>query len=571
MKNTSSDTKTKSKHSNILKGVIIVASVCLFAAGAYFLIDSRGSFVQSQIRTTISGPEQIEGGQTEQFDIVIKNTSNIPIDVGKVTVTLSESLKFSDDNTTEKIFEGAEVTPGDEFKKSVSVTSVQSEEQAFIKVRADYSPQDLSVQFITQDSYDLIIGSLDADVNVRVPEIAFVGEQVKGVIAITPYTSFEKQDLYMLLTTTGDFDIVASSPQFADKDRLRWSLDRFRSGVTQEFSFTGVSESANDVSVSVEIGRYEGLVFRPLSFHKSDISISHIPLLVLVESKSDTTSVVSQQTSNFDAVVSNKGDTDLKNITIDIELPTQVMQDDSFTTKEQEFELTKSDSVARVGYESSDVLKTLAPGEEQTVQFGFKLKDFASLSPAVDKKHDIKVVARGVTNNGNSISNSYTTEIVLEGTTKLSQKVLRNSSLLQGQGPLPPVVGQATSYIVVWELENDINSVDRAKVEAVIPDYVEYRGVVRPADQNLEYDTTQNVIRWDIGEFAESKRTIDFEVWVTPSQDHAGRQIPILDTTIFTAENTATKGFISNRLSTVSTVLPDDDNISLFEGIVEEP
>ena len=578
MKNTQSNSAKKiKKHPQIIKAVVLVASACLLIVGAYFLIVSRGGFVQTQVQATILGPDQIDAGQTEQFEVVIKNTSDRSIEIGVVRVKLlsdddfSEALEFADDGTTEKKFEGAQVDPGGEFKEVVNVTSIQSEDRAKITVIADYSPQDLSVQFFANDSQDLVIGSLDADVSVSIPEIAFVGEQIKGSISITPHTSLEQDDLYMVLTTTGDFEIQQATPQFADRGRLRWSLDKFESESTQTFSFTGVSENATDVNISVEIGRYEGLVFKPLSLHKHEITVSHIPLLVLVEPKKSATTVTSQERVEFEAVVSNKGDTDLKNIVVDITLPTQVMQDDSFTLSNNEqntYAAIYAGNAAQVSYESSEVLKTLAPGEEQPIEFSFQLKDFTTLTPAIDKQHTIEVEARGLANNGSSISNSYETEIVLEGTTKLVQQVVRNSSLLQGKGPIPPVVGQETSYIVVWELQNDINSIDTAKVEVIIPNYVRYKGVVRPANENVEYDQTQNIIRWNIGKFAESKRTVHFEVWVTPNQIQAGRQIPILDTTIFTAQNPATKKSIHDRFSSVSTASLDD-NTSLFEGIVE--
>ena len=349
---------------------------------------------------------------------------------------------------------------------------------------------------------------------------------------------------------------------------MRWALDRFQSGVTQHFAFTGTSEKAGDVSVSVEVGRYEGLIFRPLSLHKQDITVSRIPLLVFVNRDSDTTSVTSQERVLFDVVISNKGDVDLENLVIDIDLPLQIIRANSFSSDQRSKVIGDA---AQINYELSDALKTLLPAQEKTIQFGFQLQDFTLLSPSIPKKYTIGVTVKGITAQGNNISNKYDTEIQLEGTTTLSQKVLRSSEILQGQGPLPPVVGEETSYIVVWEINNNINSVDRAQVEASLPRYVTYKGVVRPANQNIEYNATENSLRWSVGEFAELQRTVHFEIWVTPNQNDVGKHIPLVQSTRFSAHNSETKQFISQRINVpVTTALSPEAGIQLFEGIVED-
>ena len=571
--------KKKKKHAQVIKVMVIAASACLFVSGAYFLIDARGGFAESQVRATISGPDQIDAGQTEQFEVIIANNSDRSIKVGKIRVKLykkaserelSTALEFADDGTKEKRFEGTTIEPGSEFRELIRVTSVRSEEEAEIRVEYDYSPQDLSVQFFAKGSHNLVIGSLEAQVDFQLPEIAFVGEPVKGSISITPRASFEEDDLYMVLTTTGDFDITSAIPRFADNNRLRWSLDRFQSGITQNFSFIGTSDSADSVNVSVEIGRYEGLVFRPLSLNKKKVSISHIPLLVLVEPKAKTTSVTSQERVAFDVVVSNKGDTDLKDIVIEVQLPTQIMAKGSFVSRPHGNSLLDNDTIAQISHQSSSALDILAPGEQETIEFSFQLKDFATLTPAIKKQYAIKVEVEGVTNNGSNISNEYETEIALEGTTKLTQKILRNTALIQGGGTVPPVVGESTGYVVVWELKNDINNLQRTQVKASVPGYVEYRGIVKPVDQNIEYDPLKNTITWNIGEFADSERTVHFEVWVTPNQEQVGRPVSIVSHTRFTADNPVTKEPIDEGFSNVTTALPDDATVSLIEGIVEE-
>ena len=228
MKHQQKTHKKKKKHQRVVRSFVFLASACLLIVGAYFLITSRGGFIDSQVQALITGPDQIEGGQTEQFEVVIKNTSNLPIELGKVRVGLVGPLKFSDDNTQKKSFEeGTQVEPGEEFRESVSITSIQSEEKASIEISAPYYPQDRKAGFVAKDSHNIVIGSLDAEVDFQMPELAFVGEQVTGTITITPHTSFEKDDLYVRVTTAGDLNVVNATPQFADQERCVGRLTGF--------------------------------------------------------------------------------------------------------------------------------------------------------------------------------------------------------------------------------------------------------------------------------------------------------------------------------------------------------
>ena len=562
-------THNKRRNSKIAKTLTLAIFLGVLVVGTYILITSRAGFDEGQIQVdVVSFPEdaEIKIGQQSIFDIVVTNNSQTNIEDIRIAVWLSDSLVFTEQETlTRKVFEPEDIQSGGQFKESITVHPVSTEE-ASVTVRVQYTPQDRKLRYTTNKTHDVVIGSLDAEIEVDLPESVFVDEEITGTISITPGSSLSQEDLLVRLKTPSDFEITSAKPEFQSKQTSSWELESTGPGLEQSFEFKGSSTRANSVDFEIEVGRFEGLAFRALSVHKKTVEVSHTPLLTNIEFLDGDNIGRSEDTISLSVSVSNRGDVDVEDLVVKIGIPETIVESGSFTSQYTNRVVAGK---REIGHQQVPMLRSLAPSQEQSVEFSVRLRDFSLFTPSIEKQYEFTVEV-SATADRRTITSEDTADLVIQGNTVLTQRVLRDSSLLNGQGPLPPEVDEDTSYIVVWELSNDINSLADTKVEASLPRWVDWRGVSVPSNEEIEYDPNGNTISWHVGSLESMQRLVHFEIWITPQDDHFDKRPTLMHSTVLTARNKATRNVVNQRIGSVTTALPDDPDISLQDSIVDD-
>ena len=106
---------------------------------------------------------------------------------------------------------------------------------------------------------------------------------------------------------------------------------------------------------------------------------------------------------------------------------------------------------------------------------------------------------------------------------QLSNNLYYNSDTIPNHGPLPPKVGQETTYTVVWSVINAFNNINNAQVRATLPSYVKWLGKIYPENEKLSYNSDTGEIIWNIGElsagqgYANPPKEVSFQIGLTPS------------------------------------------------------
>ena len=176
---------------------------------------------------------------------------------------------------------------------------------------------------------------------------------------------------------------------------------------------------------------------------------------------------------------------------------------------------------------------------------------------------------------GEDFSTQTETSLRLGTQLNFSSVVLRNGSSLGNSGPIPPKVGELTTYAVRWSIENSFNRVKNARVEVVLPLYASWQGVFAPSNENIRYNSATNTVIWEPGTLDVglgtiiSARSVEFKIGITPRNEHRGEIINILEYTQFTGTDVFTDQFIERDYGEMRTVLPDDPTIGIGDGVVQ--
>jgi len=141
-----------------------------------------------------------------------------------------------------------------------------------------------------------------------------------------------------------------------------------------------------------------------------------------------------------------------------------------------------------------------------------------------------------------------------------------------GSGPLPPVVGQATTYRVIWDISKTIHELKSIKVSAVLPNNVVWPGKSDVTAGNLDYDPNSRQVSWILNRLPSevSSAEAEFDVQLTPSLADAGRFAQLLGDVKFESTDAAIGEKITILKPGLSTDLQNDDGAK-SKGVVRKP
>jgi hypothetical protein len=122
-------------------------------------------------------------------------------------------------------------------------------------------------------------------------------------------------------------------------------------------------------------------------------------------------------------------------------------------------------------------------------------------------------------------------------------------------GPVPPKVGQETTYTILWSLKGNSNDLSNVKVAAYIPTYVRWLNAVSESNkEEIEFNENNNMIIWNVGDLTAGTgavspaKEIAFQVSFIPNPNQVG-SAPVL---VESAKVEAYDNFVGDSLKTAS-------------------
>ncbi len=225
--------------------------------------------------------------------------------------------------------------------------------------------------------------------------------------------------------------------------------------------------------------------------------------------------------------------------------------------------------------EQTPELAVLFPEDEIEINIQIKLKDYQKKYKEEDYQvrsffetqiNKIDNKQAEVVNESNIIINEINTNLNL----KTEGRYFDENNQTIGSGPLPPIVGQKTSYKIFWTITNSLHDIENIEVKAKLPDYVSFENQENTSAGNL-YKNQNNEVVWQISRIptAINESTAEFEISITPSQNDADKILTLLPKIDIEATDSQTQGRIFKTYQGITTNL-DNDPLAKGKGLVQE-
>ncbi|MDP2656067.1 MAG: hypothetical protein Q8P11_00695 [bacterium] len=153
---------------------------------------------------------------------------------------------------------------------------------------------------------------------------------------------------------------------------------------------------------------------------------------------------------------------------------------------------------------------------------------------------------------------------------KVEARYFSDSQSPIGSGPLPPIIGQMTTYVLIWEITNSFHDLDQVRITTVLPSDVEWVGQERMDMGTIAYDTATRTVSWTIDHVSSNTPVLDaqFSLSITPTAFYAQKLMTLTSDTGISAQDSVNQSKVSLKRPPLTTNL-DFDPVGNGKGLVQ--
>ncbi|EKD49165.1 MAG: hypothetical protein ACD_63C00249G0006, partial [uncultured bacterium] len=422
---------------------------------------------------------------------------------------------------------------------------------------------------------DTIIASSDISLSVDAPQTTTSGNQIEYIVNYENKGKNAKTNLQVRVNYPDGFSFSKAEPSPSNGNRT-WDIPSLKSGERKKIKVLGALSGGDGESkrVEAEIGTVDsnGKFFTQIKKEDSTrIVEAGILITETVNGKSETF-VDAGTTLDYVIEYKNEGGIGLRNVVVENEINTEILDMSTFNAKGGALENGK------IVWNSSGVseLALIQPSQEGRLEFsaGVKKKEELPISSISDKNFQI-------TSRASISSDDIAVSISAEKKVEAAPSIVKLNTFIGvdaqafyydqftgeplGNGPMPPKVGQKTTYKVFLNMTNLSNDVAEVVVKCQLAPGIkwEWNDSVSHGEK-LDHNSKTGEVLWKVGRvpantgtFSE-KMIASFDISITPGEDRIGKTAPLIVTTKIVGEDTFTEQKLDSSDGDVSTELPDD-------------
>jgi len=184
-----------------------------------------------------------------------------------------------------------------------------------------------------------------------------------------------------------------------------------------------------------------------------------------------------------------------------------------------------------------------------------------------NRKYEVQSYAQFTIGSNDSTNNEDTKSNIIiskvNSDLKLNEQVryFNSDNIAVGSGPLPPKVGQMTSYKVFWVITNNLHELNSLKAEVILPANVQWEDKSRTTAGSIQYDANSRKVTWDVGRLPVDIYEIfgEFSININPVEADKDTIMVLLPGTSVGAVDNVTGAPIELMTKAKTTKLEDDD------------
>lgn len=537
---------------------------------------------QSAVTVSIEGPQNVASAEPVSFRVAYQNDSWTSVSDMTLTLTLPET--FQPEVTPGLVVTGrkAEVKLGDLEKNGTGQYELKGKfygskgQKGNIDATLRYMPQATSSHFETKTTLGVTLATSPLLFEIEGPLELVNGQELDYVVTYENRSNETLNNLRIALTYPTGFQFL-SADQKTESGNNNWYLSSLApnqkgkivvhgllSGSRDEFKRlqgkVGILQGDGTIQVYSETERATKMIASPLSLSQT------------VNGQTDVT-IFPGDLLAYSLKYRNDAAIGMRDVVITQSIDTTYLDVAKLTLDSGAYDPTSKQIIWR----AADVkeLAQLARGQEGELTFTIPVLSSFTLSPETGKSIVIRSLATidspdvPAITLGNKIIGSNTLLLKLGALAGFQVTPFYTDKFEPNSGPLPPVVGQETTYTVRLRIDNSSNDLAQSRAVVAFPSGVRYKGKSFPRDATLSLNERTNELTWEIGTVSPSTpRELVFQVAVTPNESQIGKAVELVKRATFTAKDTFTNREVRSEKTGVTNQLGEAESGTEKSGVV---
>ncbi len=563
---------------------VLIASIVffLFAGGAALFGFVRGGNTVSPQNISLSalGPVAAPAGEALAFEVTVTNYNESELSSVDLVIAYPDDTRkpgaLSEPLLRYRESLGALAPRASLSRRLLLVPFGEQGATRTVAVKVEYRAKGTNAIFSRESAYTFTINAAPVTVVVKAPKEASPGQPFEIALEISSNSSATIQGLLVKAEYPVGFRPTASAPAPSFGDNV-WQLGDLASQAKRTLRVSGQIDAAETEErafrffVGTESPKDEKALGTLFLVETPTVSLTKSPVALdalINGTRGDIFAANKAGPFRVDIPWSNNLQVKLTDLEITATLDGTIVDRNSVAGSGRYDATTGSivwDKRERTGFAVID------PGENGTESFSFSLLPFAT-DPSRFKNASlmlhIYLRAKRLDETGavQDVLRTLSKEIRVASTLSLGTRLSFATGAFSNSGPVPPRVGQETTYTVTWSLSNSSNGVAGARVSAVLPPYVKWLGTVSPPSERVSYNQEGGEVVWDAGDmsagvgFGSSPKEVSFQVSLLPSVGQAGTAPVVIGASAASANDRFTGA------ATESNTRPALTTASLAEG-----
>lgn len=436
-----------------------------------------------------------------------------------------------------------------------------------------YTPSNFNYVFKEETDFVITIASSTLSLEIDAPLRVAPEKEFETKVTYKNTSKEALENIQIILEAPSDFTLASSDPE---ADKTAWFFESLGAGEEGLISIRGTlaGSPGDQHQFTMKIGfKDQQGVFKPQAEKSFLVLLIKAGLTLQITTDAEKNTAEWGDSLNYTISYTNDGDVPLEDVTIELELTDETNSGRNATFIDWDGITTLDGGSVQEGIikwdkESVDGLASVKPQDAKTFSLTIPLiKDAPVVSDGDEEFHILGEARAKQSSDDTEISKSDVHEVKLATQTAITAEARFYSDSLEeiGSGPLPPVVGEETEFVIFWTITNTTNDVDSVEVTATLPTNVAWSGESSiSAGEPLSYNPQTKTVTWKINRIPSGAGNLfpelaaQFRVTLTPTVDQIGSFALLLNVTDLTAHDTFTDESIEQEEEVLTTNLQGD-------------
>ena len=551
---------------------VVAIGLIIGIAGLYYY--QRNVYSKDILKLEILGTEQADLLDEIEYIVKYKNNGNARLEDPELIFEFPEYSIFKNGESQRATKNsddlGGAIYPGEERTVSFKARLLGKEGEAkTAKATLSYRPKNLKARYESFTTFTTLLKKVPLTFEFDLPSNVDSGKDLKIRLNYFSNANYPLSGLGVTVEYPSDFEFVTSKPSSLDK--TEWDLGLLNKAEGGRIEITGKlrGDIGEEKVFQAKLGVWYDGEFVLLKEAIRGINIIK-PTLYITQNINNNPELVADPGDylHYEIFFRNVGEDFLTDMSLQVALSGSAFDFSTIRALDGVYE--EGDNSILWDWRRIADLQLLSPQEEGKVEFWIKLKDSWQIAGVGDKNPTITTKV---------YLSQAKEEFVNKVNSKMevSQKAFFADEVFGNSGPVPPQVGENTTYTITWQVKNYYNEMKNVKVKATLPQSVRLTGQIFPDEEasKFTFDSNSRELVWSVGDMLVAQGvlntapSISFQVSLYPTVSQRGTMAELVSGAMVTGQDQWTNEIISATTGSKNTSLPDDPTISAGQGVIQ--